>query len=54
MYLLLMIYSLFNLNDVSWGTREVPKKANEIEAEQEAKVEQAQKVAHKRGDGLLG
>ena len=54
MYLLLMIYSLFNLNDVSWGIREVPKKANEIEAEQEAKVEQAQKVAHKRGDGLLG
>ena len=54
MYLLLMIYSIFNLNDVSWGTREVPKKASEIEAEQEAKVEQAQKAAHKRGDGLLG
>ena len=27
MYLLLMIYSLFNLNNVSWGTREVPKKS---------------------------
>lgn len=25
MYMLLIIYSLFNLNDVSWGTREAPK-----------------------------
>ena len=25
MYLLLVIYSLFNMWDVSWGTREVPK-----------------------------
>lgn len=25
MYLLLIIYSIFNLNDVSWGTREVEK-----------------------------
>ena len=27
MYMLLLIYSVFNMNDVSWGTREVaPKK----------------------------
>lgn len=25
MYLLLIIYALFNLNDVTWGTREVKK-----------------------------
>merc|ERR1719348_543985 len=46
-----MIYSLFNLNDVSWGTREVPKKESEVAAEE---VERAKKVAQKRGDGLLG
>ena len=35
MYLFLVIYSIFNLNVVSWGTREVPKKktAEELEAE---------------------
>ena len=45
MYLFLMIYSVFNLNVVSWGTREVPKKktAEEMEedrrmAEEEAKA----------------
>lgn len=27
MYMLLVIYSLFNLNDVSWGTRENPQVA---------------------------
>lgn len=27
MYMLLVIYSLFNLNDVSWGTRENPQAA---------------------------
>lgn len=25
MYMLLQIYSIFNMNDVSWGTREVPQ-----------------------------
>jgi hypothetical protein len=44
MYLLLFIYSFFNLNDVSWGTREVTErktpeqlKAEQIEAEETAK-----------------
>jgi chitin synthase len=36
MYLLLMIYSIFNLNNVSWGTREVPKSAADMAAEQES------------------
>jgi chitin synthase len=29
MYMLLIIYSLFNMNDVSWGTRENPKPVDE-------------------------
>jgi chitin synthase len=29
MYMLLVIYSIFNMNDVSWGTRENPKRAEE-------------------------
>jgi chitin synthase len=29
MYMLLVIYSLFNMNDVSWGTRENPPSADE-------------------------
>lgn len=30
MYMLLVIYSLFNLNDVSWGTRENPANADAV------------------------
>jgi len=39
MYLLLMIYKLFNLNVVSWGTREGAKTKTKQELEAE-KVEQ--------------
>ncbi|KAJ8307221.1 hypothetical protein KUTeg_015305 [Tegillarca granosa] len=44
-FLLLVLYSLINLNDVSWGTREVPKKKTkeEIEAEEQAKKEKEEK-----------
>ena len=56
MYLLLMIYSIFNLNNVSWGTREVPKSAADIEAEQEKNMQEATKKvqASSKSDGLLG
>ena len=37
-YLLLVIYALFNMNDVSWGTREVPKSAADLAAEAENQV----------------
>ena len=44
MYLLLVIYSFFNMNNVSWGTREVTERkspeqmaAEELEAEEAAK-----------------
>ncbi|ODN00837.1 Chitin synthase 1 [Orchesella cincta] len=56
MYLLLMIYSLFNLNVVSWGTREgaKTKTKQELEAEQK-ELEQLQKEAEKKQkkQGLL-
>ena len=43
MYLLLMIYSLFNMNNVSWGTREAPKTEEEKAAENAQKAEAAKK-----------
>ena len=50
MYLLLFVYSVFNLNVVSWGTREVPKKktAEEMEAEKKAAEEEAKKPPKKK------
>ncbi|CAG0901858.1 unnamed protein product, partial [Darwinula stevensoni] len=53
MYLLLMIYSLVNLNNVSWGTREVQTKKSKKELEQERKeAEEARK--RQRQNALLG
>ncbi|XP_065572052.1 chitin synthase chs-2-like isoform X2 [Artemia franciscana] len=49
MYLLLIIYSLFNMNDVSWGTRDTPvaKTKEELEAERKA-VELARQKAKEK------
>lgn len=52
MYLYLVIYSVFNLNVVSWGTREVPKKktAEEMELERiEAEMEAKKPPKKKKG-----
>ena len=38
--MLLVIYALFNMNDVSWGTREVPKSQADLAAEAENQVRQ--------------
>lgn len=56
MYLLLMIYSLFNLNVVSWGTREgqKTKTKQELEAEKVEQEEMAKEAEKKRKKGLLG
>lgn len=58
MYLLLVIYSFFNLNNVSWGTREVAKKKTKAELEEERKKEKDMKDAAKKqkknDGGLLG
>ncbi|CAG0914900.1 unnamed protein product [Notodromas monacha] len=50
MYLLLIIYSVFNLNNVSWGTREVAKvlsKEEELKLQKEAAEEAAKKAQSK-------
>ncbi|XP_047516301.1 chitin synthase chs-2 isoform X2 [Pieris napi] len=53
MYLLLILYSIINLNNVSWGTREIQQKKTkkEIEAEKKA-AEEAKKNARQKS--LLG
>jgi len=49
MYLLLIVYALFNLYNVSWGTREAPTKKSKKELEQEKKqAEEAKKKAKKQ------
>ena len=55
MYLLLVIYSIWNLNVVSWGTREVPKKKTKAELEEERKKEEEMKQAAKKKnkEGML-
>merc|ERR1712117_586728 len=53
MYLLLIIYSITNLNVVSWGTREVAvkKTKKELEAEKKEAANQAKK---KKAEGIWG
>merc|ERR1719334_2465847 len=53
MYLLLIIYSITNLNVVSWGTREVAVKKSKKELEAERK-EAAQQLKKKKKDGVWG
>lgn len=52
-FLLLNIYSLTNLNNVSWGTREVPKKKTKEEEEKEKK-EAEEKAKKKKERGFFG
>lgn len=52
MYLLLMIYSLINLNVVSWGTREIQTKKTRAEMAEEKKQEEELKKRGANG-GLL-
>ena len=53
MYLLLIIYSITNLNVVSWGTREVVVKKSKKEMEAEKK-EQAEMAKKKKEEGIMG
>ena len=55
MYLLLILYSIINLNVVSWGTREVvaKKTKKELEAEKKEASETAKKAKHKSLLGFL-
>ena len=55
MYLLLVIYSLFNLWNVSWGTREVAQKKTKAEMEADKKeVEEMNKKVKKDGGMMSG
>ena len=56
MYILLVIYSLFNLFNVSWGTREVvaKKTKEEIAAEQKEAAELAAEEAKRKREGIVG
>ena len=56
MYLFLVIYSFFNLNVVSWGTREVAEKKSkeQMEAEQKEAEEAAKKKTMKNKSTFLG
>lgn len=47
--MLLIIYSFININNVSWGTREVVLTATEQQLEQQKKAEEANKQKQKRG-----
>lgn len=49
MYLLLMIYSLINLNVVTWGTREVQQKKTKAELEELKRQEEEAKKQGPRG-----
>ncbi|XP_050552797.1 chitin synthase chs-2-like isoform X2 [Spodoptera frugiperda] len=50
MYMLLIIYSICNLNNVSWGTRETPQKKTAKEMEMEQKeAEEAKKKMESQG-----
>ena len=49
MYLLLTIYSFFNMNNVSWGTREAPKTDEEKALENAEKAEAAKKKGKMAG-----
>ena len=56
MYVLLVIYSFFNMWNVSWGTREVAVKKSKAELEREKKEEEERQAEMKKRkkEGLLG
>lgn len=56
MYVLLVIYSFFNLWNVSWGTREVAVKKTKAEMERDKKEEEQrlEEMKKKKKDGLVG
>ena len=48
-YLVLMIYSLCNLNNVSWGTRDMPKRKAKAQQDAEAAAEATKHTLKKQG-----
>jgi len=56
MYILLVIYSFFNMWNVSWGTREVAQKKTkaELEKEKQEEEERQKEMKKKKKEGLMG
>ena len=49
MYMLLIVYSFININNVSWGTREVvPTATEQQQAQQEAQQQAAQEQQRRK------
>ncbi|XP_008215122.2 chitin synthase chs-2 [Nasonia vitripennis] len=48
MYMLLIIFSLFNMNNISWGTRDVPKPSLNTEEQQNKSMLNPPAVSNKR------
>ncbi|XP_060077330.1 uncharacterized protein LOC132556893 [Ylistrum balloti] len=48
-FLLLVIYSLCNMHNISWGTREVPKKKTKQEIEEEERIKKEKEEKKKQG-----
>jgi len=48
-YLLLVLYSLCNMHNVSWGTREVPKKKTKADLEEEDRLKKEKEERKKQG-----
>ena len=48
-YLVLIIFAFSNLQDISWGTRDVPKKKTKAQLEEEKKKEEEKLKKKKRG-----
>lgn len=52
-YLLLTIYYLCNLNVVTWGTREIPKRKTKKQQEEERKIQEEKRMKKAKKKGIL-